>query len=147
MIAAGRKWGENRTWATEYRGLIAIHAGKGSQYLTAAERRRYPTGCVIAAAKLTAVVHVDKVRDVARSKRGKCRVARGCSRFWTEVERHAFTEGPFCWVLEDVQLLNPVPWRGALGLWELPPVRLVAVVASSATLGPLWTCGDTSPVG
>lgn len=36
-----------------------------------------------------------------------------------QIER--WFDGPFAWVLEDVQVLaEPVPARGALGLWALP---------------------------
>jgi len=34
LIASGEKWVENRTWATRYRGPLAIHAGRGTQYLS-----------------------------------------------------------------------------------------------------------------
>jgi len=33
LIASGEKWVENRSWPTGYRGPLAIHAGKGTQYL------------------------------------------------------------------------------------------------------------------
>ena len=32
------KWVENRRWYTPYRGRLAIHAGKGTQYLTRWQR-------------------------------------------------------------------------------------------------------------
>ena len=36
--------------------------------------------------------------------------------------------GPVCWVLRDVRPLpRPIPCRGALGLWELPPGVLEVV--------------------
>lgn len=34
LIASGEKWIENRIWYTSYRGPLAIHAGKGLQYLS-----------------------------------------------------------------------------------------------------------------
>jgi len=37
LIASGSKFVENRTWPTSYRGPLAIHAGKGTQYMTRRE--------------------------------------------------------------------------------------------------------------
>jgi hypothetical protein len=48
MIATGAKFVENRSWETRYRGPLAIHAGKGTQYLTAAELREVPHGGFVA---------------------------------------------------------------------------------------------------
>lgn len=39
LIANGEKWIENRRWETLYRGKLAIHAGKGTQYLDRDELR------------------------------------------------------------------------------------------------------------
>ena len=44
MIADGAKWIENRHWETRYRGPLAIHAGKGTQYLERKQLAEYPSG-------------------------------------------------------------------------------------------------------
>jgi len=53
LIASGEKWIENRRWETKYRGPLAIHAGKGTQYLDRAQLAGYPAG-VVAVANLAA---------------------------------------------------------------------------------------------
>jgi activating signal cointegrator 1 len=50
LICTGEKCVENRTWETLYHGPLAIHAGKGTQYLSRRELAGYPTGCVVAVA-------------------------------------------------------------------------------------------------
>ena len=59
LIARGEKWIENRHWPTNYRGRLAIHAGKGTQYLSPTQLRGYPTGCVLATAELVACVPLE----------------------------------------------------------------------------------------
>jgi hypothetical protein len=62
LIAFGSKWVENRSWPTSYRGPLAIHAGKGTQYLTKSQLAGYPTGCVLAVVELAACVELFSVR-------------------------------------------------------------------------------------
>lgn len=119
LIADGHKWIENRCWETKYRGPLAIHAGKGTQYLDRHELAEYPTG-VLAVCQLVACFRLadldrlhDRLRDVGRTVE--------------EVRNHEHAEGPWCWMLADVEKFDePVPYRGAQGLWEWPsghPVR------------------------
>jgi hypothetical protein len=103
---------ENRTWATNYRGKILIHASKkaegafdtlhvikekglidfnGMSWLFS----RYPSrlGCIIGSVELVDCVQNSKSR-------------------WAE-------PGMWHWVLRDpIPLENPIPVRGSLGLWE-----------------------------
>lgn len=118
LIASGEKFVENRTWYTDYRGPLAIHAGKGTQYLTRAELASYPTSCIVAVANLVACVDLDRARR--SHERG---LAFGAlSRTGITLDQflnHEHTEGPICWVLQDVRKLDPfVPCSGARGLWD-----------------------------
>lgn len=118
-IAAGHKLVENRSQGTRYRGLLLIHAGKGWSARGADDPRiagvRTPGpwrdlayGSVLAVARL-----VDSHPDA------------GCCRPWGESE---YSEAGgrvrtvvHHLVLEDVRALEqPVPARGALGLWRPP---------------------------
>lgn len=117
LIANDEKFIENRTWETKYRGPLAIHAGKGSQYLSSRELERYPTGCVIAVAKLTACVELAFILEMnTTTKRHRC--IPGSIKWWSEAARHEHAEGPWCWILEDVQQFEPIPAKGAQGLWN-----------------------------
>lgn len=104
LIASGKKVVENRTWATNYRGLLAIHAGKSRAWLLDDDALTYPEmvyGAVVAIARLRGCVRLE---DLPLDLRG-----------------HDYAEGPWCWILQDVRRLTvAISWRGAQGLWDLP---------------------------
>lgn len=117
MIASGKKWVENRTWRTSYRGPLAIHAGKGSKYLTKQELADFETGAVVAVTWLSACFNL----SIAKSLDSKESRQEGCGYTFGEVILHKYAEGPVCWVLEAVAMLSkPIPCKGAQGLWVLP---------------------------
>jgi len=113
LIADGAKFVENRTWECRYRGPIAIHAGKGTQYLDRRELREYPNGGIVAVANLLACMPLDSMRRISRSQRiQRTELTIG------EVLDHEHTEGPWCWILSDVKPCKFFPCRGAQGLWD-----------------------------
>jgi len=117
LIACGEKWIENRNWEvhSSYYGLIAIHAGKGLQYLTKEEVIDYPTGAIIAIARLAECISMRTIEYNAvhhpADKVGFLPMT------FSQLAAHRFAEGPFCWVLQDIQAIEPIPYRGAQGLW------------------------------
>lgn len=105
LIVRGEKPIENRTWATVYRGPLVIHAGKSRAWMEPEDEQQYPGmafGAVVAVAELVACLHVDQ----AWPNR------------WRHLRDHPHANGPWCWVLEGIQRLDPVPCRGAQGLWD-----------------------------
>jgi hypothetical protein len=132
LIAQGRKKVENRTWATKHRGPLLIHAGKAHKHYEAELREaaswpgRYGVplpaaseltwGGLIAVVDLTACL---ALRDLDPGDQDE----------FAWVKEHPFTEGPFCWVLQNARIMpRPVPWRGAQGLWNVPLEKLPADV-------------------
>jgi len=115
LIASGEKWVENRTWPTGYRGPVAIHAGKGLQYLNRRELERYYAGGVVAVAELVACVRLDRLQA---GNPVEFQSLRDCGVAPPELLQHSYASGPWCWVLQDVQRCEFVPCRGALGLWK-----------------------------
>lgn len=102
MIALGEKIIENRTWATPYRGPLAIHAGKSREWMDDQDEHDYPGmvfGAVIAIAQLVACQPVSRLSE--------------------ELRAHVHANGPWCWVLEDVRRIDPIAARGAQGLWDI----------------------------
>lgn len=127
LIASGEKWIENRTWGANYRGPIAIHAGKGDRYLTAEQLRHYPTGCVVAIANLVDCLPLSVIQRNAHLNVS----APGISRTWKEIAEHPHTEGLICWVLENVRELQiRLLWKGEQGLWELPDDAIASFLKS-----------------
>ncbi|HUZ20619.1 MAG TPA: ASCH domain-containing protein [Acidimicrobiales bacterium] len=98
LIVAGGKSVENRTWQTNYRGRLIIHAGAKVDRAAMAEHghlvEAYPAGAIIGTVRL-----VDCVRDSASP--------------WAEA-------GAWHWVLADAEPCEPISCRGRLGLWSPP---------------------------
>jgi len=124
LIATGRKTCENRTWPTNYRGPIAIHAGKsrswldddgdGIDYGYGIRIDAMAFGAVVATAKLVACIHIDS------------KLLREWTTKMTDEQREHIS-GPWCWILDDVKRVDdPVPYKGAQGLFEIPDGALNA---------------------
>lgn len=113
LLAIGTKQYETRSWATSYRGPIAIHAGKQIQipFGNAAINKLnnhnisaldLPLGAVIATAKL---VNCWRVEDLNPSK--------------DEMLLGDWTPGRYAWELANVKLLpEPIPAKGHQRLWN-----------------------------
>ena len=115
LIADGRKTIEVRSWHTNYRGALAIHAGIHEP--PAGDLRRWgldphalPYGAILA----TATLHDVQPYDADRHASAAC--LPGTPR------------AAYAWRLTDVRPLDAhVPCRGAQGLWSVPDaIRVVA---------------------
>lgn len=128
LVAGGHKRVETRSWPTAYRGAVLIHAAKGfprwAQEFAAEERAvgrlpgRIPRGAIVAVATL---VNVQRTDDVASTI--------------SSLERHLgnYDPGRWAWFLSEIHpLQEPVPCRGALGLWHVPGDVLRRFMEASA---------------
>lgn len=135
LVAIGAKQIETRSWNTTYRGPLAIHAAKGGynddlllmkiepfySALTKAgieSRLQIRLGGIIATCELISTHKVDHM-DWIEGKRGW---SRG-NYFWEASEQEKafgdYSIGRYMWFLANVKMLEePVPVKGALGLWE-----------------------------
>src|SRR5688500_8008519 len=105
LVWLGEKPIENRNWPTRYRGPLLIHAGKSRDWLDEGDEQRYPDmqfGAFIAVAQLVGTPELDRPSDWRPE--------------WRHLMTHEHANGPFCWILEDVKQIKPVPCRGAQGL-------------------------------
>lgn len=127
LVAVGAKRIETRSWNTNYRGRLAIHAAKGFpkwarefslepicyDHVRGSKQAGYPTGAVIAICRLANVLPVEVV-DNANN-------VFGVSLEPLSEQERAFGDyspGRFAWLLEDVCEFQPIAAKGALGLWE-----------------------------
>jgi len=120
LIARGDKRVENREWPTRYRGLLYIHAGKSREWMNDGDDgMEYDYGLRVADMSFGAVVAVARLVDCLEYDF----IMRGMHREkYPWLKDHEHTNGPWCWILADVSRVKPVPWRGALGLWDCPAV-------------------------
>lgn len=125
-IMAGVKRVENRTWPTNYRGPLAIHAGlsidpAGEEVLAAAgaalpqDCEDLPRGVILGVVDLIDVVRYPSVGAKQQT-------------LGVEFERpdpHGLAEdplasGPWCWILRNSRILpRPIPCPGQQSLWQI----------------------------
>ena len=102
---------ENRTWTTGHRGLLVVHAPKGIQYYAGA--------------------HIEAFKDlpdpmVTGALLGTVRIV-GCV---DDSDSEWADEEHWHWQLTDPHpFLTPIPWRGALRLFDVPDDVVEAVTA------------------
>jgi hypothetical protein len=148
LVAIRAKKIETRSWSTNYRGPLAIHAAKG--YGSEAELSATCFEDPFYQALMEYPPFASEVESTARRKKWikdvfplGCVVAtcklRACVRtevldpgdtvFSVSVQKLSdeelqfgdFTAGRWGWILDDVMPLpNPIPAKGSLGLWEWP---------------------------
>src|SRR4051812_4574701 len=97
----GEKRVENRTWSTNYRGMLYIHAGKSREWLDEDDLKVYPGmafGAIVGIARLIDCVLLSGVFEHDRKFA------------WLLDDGHA--SGPWCWILDEVAAIGPWPWRG-----------------------------------
>lgn len=119
LIVTGQKLVENRVkphpWRSAIGKRIAIHAGINRRGIDQAGHFGFqvlPVGSVVGFVNVVAVLSVDDIRS------GKC------PERYRHLADHEHTEGPFCIVLEKPEALpEPIPAKGAQGLWELRLVQ------------------------
>jgi hypothetical protein len=134
LVAIGAKRIETRSWPTSYRGPLAIHAARSfpswarafttepicydtvrrSRSTAARLAAAYPLGCVLATCRLANVLPTEVIDNALN--------VFGVSLEPLDFREKAFGDyspGRYAWILEDVhELAEPIPAKGALGLWE-----------------------------
>lgn len=134
LIAMGHKSIETRSWPTKYRGPLAIHAGKKtidddgldllfavgvgfSEALIATSKTHgVPLGAIVATCVLDDCLPIGPEAGGCMWQNGnRLPLPTGC-----ELKCGDFTPGRFAWILKDVKAINPIPWKGALGLPDVP---------------------------
>jgi hypothetical protein len=126
LIMSGDKRVENRTWPVKYRGRIYIHAGKSREWLSvrsvdgvdfcAMTQRpvaELPFGFVLGVATLVDCLPIHEIREGKHDR----------THPW--LREHQHTEGPWCWIFAPKpQAIDPVPWKGAQGVFDINPLTL-----------------------
>ena len=113
LIAEGLKEYEFRTWKTKYRGDILIHASKSVDKKAMEKFSKlnleYPTGCIIAKAKISDCVFIDKNMKEMLNKKYSLVYSGVCKD--EEWVGYGFKIG-------DVRKIESIYVNGKLGLWN-----------------------------
>jgi hypothetical protein len=144
-IACGAKRIETRSWKTDYRGPLAIHAGnrcvqsEQSALLDNAISRHAwlavmhnmgwsdPNGILanwFTGLSYGALIAVAELVDCLPVE-GLAHKLPPLATWSQEFALGDYTPGRYAWMLANVRKLpEPIPWRGKQGLWKLPPGTL-----------------------
>lgn len=133
-IVHGPKRVENRSWAPSKRlidaGLwIAIHAGfSWDQDGARSAYEAWPAVREVVPHSTCAFESSWPTYWRRQGVVGVARVIEASDVNWIEANDDPWAVGPIVWVLTDITALRqPIPCRGAQGLWTLPPEVLAAV--------------------
>lgn len=115
LLLTGEDWCENRSWTTEHRGPLWIHASSKIETkecdLWRIDRSALPTGAIIGCVELVDILPINKRRQWQ-------------SKIIHEHRLNAdvgpqFICGEFCWIVKSPRLLKrPIPALGRLNLWK-----------------------------
>lgn len=140
LVAFEAKRIETRSWDTNYRGPLAIHAGKNREWEYLINETPFykalsthptvwhmqppiPWGCIVATCELVAIWKItEALMPTDHHKTGEL----GWwlyDRFWAlSPEEYAFGNfaiGRYMWLLDNVKIMdNPIPATGHQRLWE-----------------------------
>ena len=110
LILSGRKSIEVRTWKTKHRGTLWLHAGQRIEATACSAHSVQSKGLVVAS-----LVGCAELVDCIEFNRET----------WTSLQpAHlnliSFDKPYFGWVLRNVRRVEPIPFRGSLGLMTIP---------------------------
>lgn len=113
LIAAGIKKYEFRTWKSNYRGKLLIHAGKGIDKKAMEKFKNYnleyPAGCIIAICDMVDCVKIDEETREMLLKENE--LVYGKTAMDKSFDGYGFR-------LENVKMIEEIPVKGALSFWE-----------------------------
>jgi hypothetical protein len=117
LVALGHKRVETRSWRTDYRGPVLIHAAKGfPREAQAFASEEVALGRLPRSLPFSAVVAVVELVAIQRTEEAVLAIS-GLERRLGD-----YTPGRWAWSLANVQpLAVPVPAAGKLGLWTAWP--------------------------
>lgn len=154
-IAVGSKLFETRSWKTDYRGPIAIHAAQHARRCDLEDleadpvwraalqgewqpgqlmEKQLPLGAIVAVAELTACVPTANFRHLVQSPKACLKCDHVPEKGFAVVETTSFREddlgnwlpGRWAWALENIRpLADPYSFRGRQGLFTIPPATLL----------------------
>ena len=114
LIAEGLKEYEFRTWKTNYRGEVLIHAGKGIDKKAMKRYEHlnleYPSGKIIAKATITDCVYVEESLKKELNQKNELV-------YYGIINKDSTWEG-YGFKLENIKKTDPIEAKGKLGFWE-----------------------------
>jgi hypothetical protein len=119
LIKENIKCVETRSWKTNYRGELYIHASlkkvskkdeRINELVNLLKDKEFKYGNIIAKCKLVDCIYMDEsyVNDIVNNK-----IEHMCG---------MYSVGRYAWILEDIEMLkDPIEIKGKLGIWNYMP--------------------------
>lgn len=138
LIALKEKRIETRSWKTNYRGPLLIHAGKKiEKHICKSEPffsvlnsnsidelDKLLTGLIIAKCNLIDCVKMSDWELDSSFNAVSATLENGQLIVGNELNFGDYTPGRFAWILDDVEILKePIPAKGQLGLWNYKEIE------------------------
>lgn len=118
LIKIGVKTVETRSWKTNYRGELYIHASSTKiskeyrdnlELMNLVSKEEFSYGNIIVKCHLTDCIKMDDEYIKKMKKEDKNNYITGI-----------YEKGRYAWILEDIQVLSsPIKAKGHLGIWNL----------------------------
>ncbi len=113
LLANGIKKIETRSWSTKYRGIIYIHASlkiekyKNTEFNNLIKNMSFMPGYILCKANLVDCIYMNE-EFINKIKENN----------YTEYLCGDYQEGRYGWVLENVEVIEPIKAKGKLGIWN-----------------------------
>lgn len=124
-VVVGAKTVENRTWSSRHVGRLAIHASKREELGAVRQVLRAIRGQFRLRLGIEGLCQLYKERKALGCVVGQVEMVgctNGADALATDAEMDRWFEGPAGFVFRNARIaMDPVPCRGRLGMWELPP--------------------------
>lgn len=114
LIMEKQKFIETRSWKTNYRGELYIHASmtkikkdnKYNKLLDLIENKDLNYGNIVCKCKLIDCIYMDEkfIKEIKNNPK--------------EYLCGEYSLGRYAWILSDIEIINPIPVKGKLGLWN-----------------------------
>lgn len=120
LMAMGLKTNETRSWDTDYRGPLLIHATKTmpqwckelfneEPFIRSLAGVHLSSGCIVGRVEVVGTIKTEQLANVDKSE-------------FYETDEYWFgdyTPGRFAWqTINPIRFANPVPAKGSQGFWN-----------------------------
>lgn len=115
LLLTGEDWCENRSWTTDYRDTLWIHASshveRGECEIWGIDPQPLVTSAIVGCVELMEILRVGKLRQ---------RQPELIARYGLDANYGPrFVVGPFCWIVAQPKWrATPIPVHGKLRLWK-----------------------------
>ena len=116
LIYEKKKFIETRSWKTNYRGELYIHASmtkisksdlENKELMSLVENKNMNFGNIICKCNLVDCIYMTKeyVKDMKKNNH-------------QEYICGKYSEGRYAWILEDIEPISPIKAKGSLNIWQ-----------------------------